>query len=60
MAWPLAVQAQQARMPVLGFLGSAAEADYITTVTAVRRGLSEAGFVEKQNLAIVHAAPRFI
>jgi len=51
-AWPLAARAQQARMPVLGFLGSAAEADYKTTTAAVRRGLNEAGYVEKQNLLI--------
>jgi putative ABC transport system substrate-binding protein len=51
-AWPIAARAQQARMPVLGFLGSAAEADYKTTTAAVRRGLNEAGYVEKQNLLI--------
>ena len=51
-AWPLAARGQQARMPVLGFLGSASEADYKTTTAAVRRGLSEAGYVEKQNLLI--------
>jgi ABC transporter substrate binding protein len=50
--WPLAAQAQQARTPVLGFLGSAAEADYKTTTAALRRGLNEAGYVEKQNLVI--------
>src|SRR6516225_4556115 len=52
VAWPLAARAEQARMPVLGFLGSAAEADYKTTTTAFHRGLSEAGLVEKQNLLI--------
>ena len=51
-AWPVAARAQQARMPVLGFLGSAAEADYKTTTAAVGRGLNEAGYVEKQNLLI--------
>ena len=50
-AWPLAAQAQ-ARMPVLGFLGSASETDYATTTAALRRGLNEAGYVEKQNLLI--------
>jgi putative ABC transport system substrate-binding protein len=50
--WPLAARAQQARTPVLGFLGSAAEADYKTTTAALRRGLNEAGYVEKQNLLI--------
>src|SRR5215831_6714161 len=51
-AWPLVARAQQARTPVLGFLGSAAEADYKTTTAALRRGLNEAGYVEKQNLLI--------
>src|SRR6516164_2293000 len=51
-AWPLAARAQQARTPVLGFLGSAAEADYKRTTAALRRGLNEAGYVEKQNLLI--------
>jgi putative tryptophan/tyrosine transport system substrate-binding protein len=51
-AWPIAAQAQQARMQVLGFLSSAAEADYETTTTAVRRGLNDAGYVENQNLLI--------
>src|SRR5262244_3345464 len=52
-AWPVsAARAQQARMLVLGFLGSASETDYATTTAALRRGLNEAGYVEKQNLLI--------
>jgi hypothetical protein len=51
-AWPIAAQAQQARTPVVGFLGSAAEADYKTTTAAIRRSLHEAGYVETQNLLI--------
>src|SRR5215831_7795992 len=52
-AWPVAARAQQReRMPVLGFLGSASETDYATTTAALRRGLNEAGYVEKQNLLI--------
>jgi putative ABC transport system substrate-binding protein len=51
--WPLSARAQQReRMPVLGFLGSASESDYATTTAALRRGLNEAGYVEKQNLLI--------
>src|SRR6516164_1964640 len=51
-AWPLAARAQQANMPVLGFLGSASETRYEATRTAIGRGLNEVGFVEKQNLLI--------
>jgi hypothetical protein len=51
-ALPVVAHAQQARTPVLGFLGSAAEADYKSTTAALRRGLNEAGYVEKQNLLI--------
>jgi putative tryptophan/tyrosine transport system substrate-binding protein len=58
-AWPVAAQAQQARMSVLGFLGSAAEVDYKTTTAAVRRGLDEAGYVEKQNLLIEYRWANF-
>jgi putative ABC transport system substrate-binding protein len=58
-AWPLTARAQQARVPVLGFLGSAAEADYKTTTAAVGRGLNEAGYVEKQNLLIEYRWANF-
>jgi putative tryptophan/tyrosine transport system substrate-binding protein len=51
-AWPLGARAQQGRMPVLGFLGSASEARYVVTQAAIQRGLSEAGYVEKRNLLI--------
>jgi ABC-type uncharacterized transport system substrate-binding protein len=57
--WPFAARAQQARMPVLGFLGSGAEADYKTTTAAVGRGLNEAGYVEKQNLLIEYRWANF-
>src|SRR5262245_44330290 len=58
-AWPLVARAQQARTPVLGFLGSAAEADYKTTTAALRRGLNEASYVEKQNLVIEYRWANF-
>ena len=51
-AWPLGAEAQQSRVPVLGFLASASEARYTATLAAVRKGLNEAGYVEKQNLVI--------
>ena len=51
-AWPLAAWAQQAAMPVIGFLRSASLADVSHLVTAFRHGLRETGYVEGQNVAV--------
>jgi putative ABC transport system substrate-binding protein len=51
-AWPFAANAQQAAMPVIGFLRSTSLADATRLVTAFRQGLKEAGFVEGQNVAV--------
>ncbi len=51
-AWPLALRAQQSALPTVGFLRSSTLADVQHWVTAFRRGLKEAGFVEGQNVAI--------
>ena len=50
--WALAARAQQGAMPVIGVLGSASAAGYASTVVALQKGLSEAGFVEGKNLAV--------
>jgi putative ABC transport system substrate-binding protein len=52
LSWSLAAQAQQAAMPVVGFLRSTSLASATHLVTAFRQGLKEAGFVEGQNVAI--------
>src|SRR5438128_8153826 len=51
-AWPLAARAQQATVPVVGFLRSASLADATHLVTGFRGGLGEAGYVEGQNVVI--------
>ena len=51
-AWPLASRAQQAAMPVVGYLHVGSPGVTPDRLAAVRRGLSEVGFVENRNIAI--------
>src|SRR4051812_25327285 len=52
VAWPLGVRAQQAAVPVVGFMRSTTLAPFESLATAFRQGLNETGFVEGRNAAV--------
>ena len=52
VGWPVLARAQQTTIPLIGFLHSASAAAYAAPLAAFRKGLSEAGYVEGQNVAI--------
>jgi putative tryptophan/tyrosine transport system substrate-binding protein len=51
-AWPLAARAQQAAMPVVGFIRDGTADASARYVAAFRKGLSEIGVVEGQNVTV--------
>jgi putative tryptophan/tyrosine transport system substrate-binding protein len=51
-AWPLAARAQQAAMPVIGFLHSRSGDPSDAAPTAFLKGLEQAGFVEGRSVRI--------
>ena len=52
-AWPLAARAQQAAVPVVGFLGSqSADLEYNLFAVPFLQGLKETGYVEGQNVVL--------
>jgi len=51
-AWPLTARAQQAAMPVIGYIGSSSPDLYADRLRVFRQGLNENGYVEGRNVAI--------
>jgi putative ABC transport system substrate-binding protein len=47
--WPVVARAQQAAMPVIGYLSSRSRQSDASMLVALRRGLNETGFIEGRN-----------
>src|SRR5262245_26878910 len=53
-AWPFAAGAQQAAMPVIGFLHSASPGPFASYLAAFRDGLGQTGYIEGRNIVIAY------
>ena len=51
-AWPLAVRAQQPAMPAVGFVRDGSADGNARFVAAFRKGLSENGYIDGQNVTV--------
>src|SRR5580704_8573457 len=51
-AWPLAARAQQAALPVVGFIRDGSADSSARLVAAFRKGLSETGTIEGQDVTV--------
>jgi putative ABC transport system substrate-binding protein len=52
IGWPLVARAQQASLPVVGFLNSASARGYASMAAAFKQGLKESGYADGQNVTI--------
>ena len=60
LAWLFAVRAQQPAMPLVGCVNVSSADSSADRVRAFRKGLSDAGFVEGQNVTVEYEARKLI
>ena len=51
-AWPIVARAQQAPIPVVGFINAASAQNYTRQLAAFLKGLGESGYVDGRNVAV--------
>src|SRR5271166_2686505 len=51
-ALPLAARAQQPSLPMIGYLEGASQGQFADLIPAFRKGLSETGYIDGQNVRI--------
>ena len=51
-AWPITAKAQQAQMPVIGFLHPTSLEAFADNLRGFRQGLKETGYVEGENVTV--------
>src|SRR6516165_4245498 len=54
VAWPLVAHAQQAAMPVIGYLDSRSPEAVADRLRGLRQGLKESGYIENENVVIAY------
>jgi putative tryptophan/tyrosine transport system substrate-binding protein len=52
VVWPLAARAQQPSLPIIGYLEGASRGQFSDLIPAFRKGLSETGYIDGQNVSI--------
>jgi hypothetical protein len=59
-AWPLTARAQQAAMPVIGYLNNGSPESDVPRLTGLRRGLNPTGYIEGDANGLLRSPPHVV